>query len=207
MTMTPHPDLASKRQVSESALLFLHTQVVDYNLCGPGSRFYDVPSPSTSPSNEILLQLSAKRKRLEGMGQDVGKKLAERHVHYRDRFEQDLDKVKFICKDFWENTFRKQIDVLRTNHRGLYVLTDNNFKWLSSVSSPIAVVIDGKDEDGVDDEKVMKHVLVPDDFVVFPCGIICGALTRLGLRCRVTADLFPTEPGYRVSFNVQLIQS
>lgn len=115
-------------------------------------------------------------------------RLAERHAHYRDSLDQDLDMVKFICKDFWDATFCKHIDVLRTNHRGLYVLTDNNFHWMSSVCPTAA------------------HPGSAEDYIVFPCGIICGALTRLGMRCRVTADLFPSSPGYRCSFNVQLIQ-
>lgn len=31
--------------------------------------------------------------------------------------------------------FRKQIDNLKTNHRGVYVLTDNSFKPLSRMST------------------------------------------------------------------------
>lgn len=35
----------------------------------------------------------------------------------RPRFLDNLDVVKFICKDFWIALFKKQIDNLKTNHR------------------------------------------------------------------------------------------
>lgn len=180
-------------QIAPSVFSLLHAEIVDYNLRGSGARFYDPPEDTASKADQAdgssTVVVAAKRKRLEALGQAVGLRLAEFHAHQREMPDQDLDIVKFICKDFWEATFRKQIDVLRTNHRGLFVLTDNNFPWLTSV------------------ESTSSHPGKPEEYVVFPCGIICGALTRLGLRCRVTADLFPTSPGYRCSFNVQLVQS
>lgn len=33
------------------------------------------------------------------------------------RFKDELDVMKFICKDFWTSVFKKQIDNLRTNHQ------------------------------------------------------------------------------------------
>lgn len=46
-----------------------------------------------------------------------------------------LEVVKFVCKDLWIALYDKQIDNLRTNHRGAYVLLDNSFKPLSRVSA------------------------------------------------------------------------
>lgn len=259
------PDVAAKRQVSESALLHLHAQIVEYNMLGHGAKFFDAPRSSAAvPADGNLgdddadddtkdagttgekdergqqdkkstsrsksqksgggggLQQAAKWRRLEALGQDIGRRIAERHAHYRDRMEQDLEKVKFICKEFWESTFRKQVDVLRTNHRGLYVLTDNNFSWLASVCPPktsSSTSADGSTQAQKGQKPKQKQAMEQDtpdvvsrltaeDLIVLPCGIICGALTRLGLRCRVTADLFPTDDaGYRVSFNVQLVSS
>lgn len=228
--MAPAPDIAAKRQVAETSLLHLHAQMVEYNLRGAGARFYDAPTGEAPPQREgepdeaTLIQQSAKRHRLEALGQDVGARLAERHAHYHERMQHDLDKVKFLCKEFWEATFRKQVDVLRTNHRGLYVLTDNNFRWLATVAAPAGGDGTGRTKKGdhrgrrknADADEAQRAdswgasgngQAAPDDFAVFPCGVICGALTRLGLRCRVTADLYPAETGFRVSFNVQLIQS
>jgi hypothetical protein len=42
--------------------------------------------------------------------------------------------IKFICKDLWQVVFRKQIDNLKTNHRGTFVLTDNKFLALGRMS-------------------------------------------------------------------------
>lgn len=35
----------------------------------------------------------------------------------RPRFADNLDVIKFLCKDLWTILFRKQIDNLKTNHR------------------------------------------------------------------------------------------
>jgi hypothetical protein len=42
--------------------------------------------------------------------------------------------MKFICKELWVLLFKKQIDNLKTNHRGTYVLQDNQFPWISHMS-------------------------------------------------------------------------
>jgi len=35
----------------------------------------------------------------------------------RPRFADNLDVIKFLCKDLWTILFRKQVDNLKTNHR------------------------------------------------------------------------------------------
>ena len=40
----------------------------------------------------------------------------------RPRFSDHLEAIKFICKDFWSELFKKQIDNLKTNHRVSSVL-------------------------------------------------------------------------------------
>lgn len=35
----------------------------------------------------------------------------------RPRFTDNLDVIKFLCKDLWTVLFKKQIDNLKTNHR------------------------------------------------------------------------------------------
>ena len=45
-----------------------------------------------------------------------------------------LETIKFICKDIWIALYDKQIDNLRTNHRGVYVLQDNSFPPLLRIS-------------------------------------------------------------------------
>ena len=52
----------------------------------------------------------------------------------KPRPQTPLDAIKFICKDLWILLFRKQIDNLKTNHRGVFVLTDTRFQPLSRMS-------------------------------------------------------------------------
>lgn len=51
------------------------------------------------------------------------------------RFKDELDTMKFICTDFWAAIYHKQIDNLRTNHQGVYVLQDNAFRFLTKLSN------------------------------------------------------------------------
>ncbi|XP_069764649.1 trafficking protein particle complex subunit 6b-like isoform X1 [Narcine bancroftii] len=69
------------------------------------------------------------------MGFRAGQGLIERFTKETPSFKDELDIMKFICKEFWTNLFHKQIDNLRTNHQGTYVLQDNRFRLLTSVSS------------------------------------------------------------------------
>ncbi|KAK6073629.1 transporter particle component [Seiridium cupressi] len=73
--------------------------------------------------------------RLETLGYRVGLGLVERFSRDRPRFNDTLDVIKFLCKDLWTLVFKKQIDNLKTNHRGVYVLTDNMFRPLSRMST------------------------------------------------------------------------
>ncbi|XP_014320288.1 PREDICTED: trafficking protein particle complex subunit 6B isoform X3 [Myotis davidii] len=85
--------------------------------------------------------------KLENMGFRVGQGLIERKntvlllvdlfrfTKDTARFKDELDIMKFICKDFWTTVFKKQIDNLRTNHQGIYVLQDNKFRLLTQMSA------------------------------------------------------------------------
>ncbi|CAG8578947.1 5451_t:CDS:2 [Acaulospora colombiana] len=70
--------------------------------------------------------------RLENIGVHVGSALVERD---RPRFIDTLETIKFLCKDVWTAVWDKQVDNLRTNHRGVYVLQDNAFRPLLRISS------------------------------------------------------------------------
>ncbi|KAJ3238769.1 Trafficking protein particle complex subunit 33 [Chytriomyces hyalinus] len=111
--------------------------------------------------------------RMEQLGHRVGMGLAERATRDRPRFADNLEIVKFICKDFWLLLFNKQIDNLKTNHRGVYVLTDSSFKWFSRMSADVAA-------------ETPQLALVHS---AFPCGLIRGALSSLGLSSSVVAEV------------------
>lgn len=108
---------------------------------------------------------------LEGMGFRAGQGLIERFTKEAPSFKDELDIMKFICKEFWTNLFRKQIDNLRTNHQGTYVLQDNRFRLLTPVSN-------GK-----------QYLEEAPKFLAFTCGLLRGALSNLGIDSAVTAEV------------------
>lgn len=73
--------------------------------------------------------------------------------------------------------FRKQIDNLKTNHRGVFVLTDNAFHLLRRCSMEA-----GKTEEA-------RRRATP--FLYFPAGLIRGALSGLGMDANVTGEIAP----------------
>ncbi|KAI9797731.1 MAG: Trafficking protein particle complex subunit 33 [Candelina submexicana] len=90
----------------------------------------------------------------------------------RQRFTDTLDVIKFLCKDLWTLVFRKQIDNLKTNHRGIYVLTDNTFRPFARMST----------------EAGGQAIQRAQPFLWFPCGIIRGALANMGINATVQAE-------------------
>ncbi|EHK17725.1 uncharacterized protein TRIVIDRAFT_210447 [Trichoderma virens Gv29-8] len=117
--------------------------------------------------------LDAVHYRLEAQGYRVGQGLVERFSRDRPRFNDTLDVIKFLCKDLWSLVFGKNIDNLKTNHRGVYVLTDNAFRPFSRMST----------------ETGSQAVLRAQPFLWFPCGIIRGALAALGISATVQAEV------------------
>ncbi|CAO2649369.1 Nn.00g067540.m01.CDS01 [Neocucurbitaria sp. VM-36] len=105
-----------------------------------------------------------------------------------------LDSIKFLCKDLWTLLFRKQIDNLKTNHRGIYVLTDNTFKPLTRMS------FDTKKYDAAMQAALVAQTGDPalgrdansqarvQPFLYFPAGVIRGCLESLGIKATVTAE-------------------
>mmetsp|Transcript_16941 Transcript_16941/g.66080 ORF Transcript_16941/g.66080 Transcript_16941/m.66080 type:complete len:166 (+) Transcript_16941:125-622(+) len=141
-----------QRQVSASCMEYLHMEMVRH-----------VVQSSSGLSDEAMYV------KLENLGFEVGRRLAELYTTERRKFKDNLEIIKFICKEFWTEVYRKQIDNLRTNHRGVFVLHDNKFNWLQHLSAT----------------QGSKEV---QNYIVFPCGMIRGALAGLGLACIVNAD-------------------
>lgn len=96
-----------------------------------------------------------------------------------------LDIMKFVCRDVWKNLYGKQMDNLRTNHRGTFVLVDNNYKLINNLNG----------------SKTESDTLIKSSsYIWFPCGIIRGILMSFGIDANVTAEItaFPA-----VTFNIQ----
>eukprot|EP00911_Craspedida_sp_UC1_P000695 UC1_evm1s531 len=88
------------------------------------------------------------------------------------RFKDQLDIIKFVCKDFWLVCFGKHVDNLRTNHRGVYVLYDEHFRVLL----PLAKSGD-------------RHADRAKVLLAFTCGLIRGGLASVGISAVVRAEL------------------
>ncbi|KAK0411149.1 hypothetical protein QR680_005511 [Steinernema hermaphroditum] len=121
--------------------------------------------------------------RLESMGFRVGFALVEKIAKDVPRFSTELDVMKFICKEFWTSAFGKQVDNLRTNHQGVYVVQDNRFYTVSSFS---------------ESKQYLEEAAI---YLSFPSGVIRGALQNLGVNSVVTnsCDTLPS-----VKFHVHI---
>ncbi|XP_020859374.1 trafficking protein particle complex subunit 6A isoform X3 [Phascolarctos cinereus] len=71
---------------------------------------------------------------LEGMGFRVGQGLAERLPRGALVFREELDTIKFLCRDLWGAVFRKQTDNLRTNHQVTQDVRSRGRAWAWLVS-------------------------------------------------------------------------
>ncbi|GAA6226788.1 trafficking protein particle complex subunit 6B [Lates japonicus] len=140
----------------EAPFQFLHNEVIHY-------IYKSAENGETENGKNIT--------KLENMGFRVGQGLIERLTKDTARFKDELDIMKFICKDFWTCVFKKQIDNLRTNHQGIYVLQDNKFRLLSQLSA-------GK--------QYLEHA---PKYLAFTCGLVRGALSNLGVKSIVTAEV------------------
>ncbi|SCW02427.1 LAFE_0F06194g1_1 [Lachancea fermentati] len=147
--------------------------------------------------------------RLNSMGLQIGKKLSELlifsnnpNLNFKDM--DLLTVMKFICRDVWRQMFGKQIDNLKTNHRGTFYLFDYDYRPIQCLA------LDGDVSD--------LELNMIDPYLEIPCGIIKGVLLSLGfdakdqVSCEATVvDLPDTKTGELgsfpkgISFNVQVL--
>lgn len=150
-------------RVSEAALQYLISEIMFYK------------TPSELDAKDTVMDgalLVAKTQRIENMGYDIGYRLAEKLTADQKFLSfAELDMIKFICKDFWEEIFKKKIDKLQTNRKGVFFLFDNSFRWLEKHAS--------NDEATREAAATLLHL---------PCGILRGALANLGMTVVVNAD-------------------
>lgn len=100
------------------------------------------------------------------------------------RFKDELDTMKFICTDFWSAVYKKQIDNLRTNHQGVYVLHDNSFRFLTRMSNS------------------NQYLEQAPMYVAFTSGVIRGSLANLGINSIVNAEI-TSMPSCKFHIQVQ----
>lgn len=152
-------------------------------------------STATEKERELAFERAAAK--IESMGYNVGYRLCERLAQtkpslsmavYNNHDDSALEAVKFLCKEFWTEVFRKQIDKLQTNHRGVFVLKDHELLWLRRLPA--------------DDERSRVAAI---KLLAFPCGLIRGALSNLGISTVVSCDFLADGKNMAsCSFNIKV---
>lgn len=170
-------DHQPKRVVAESAFEMLLTEVLR-------------ASAKSDPKEHLIIDPagdSAVHASLEAQGYDVGYRFIERILQHKVIATDHLEIMKFICKEFWHEVFGKHIDKLQTNHRGVFVLKDSSFRWMTRFSSSQEEVV----------QAAILHLLQ------FPCGVLRGALANLGVTASVSAENVSPPT---CSFNIRISQ-
>jgi len=75
---------------------------------------------------------------------------------------------------------------LQTNHKGVFVLSDQKFKWLEKYCN---------------DDVASKQAATA--MLNFPCGILRGALANIGLSASVSAEMNPMPA---CTFSIKIFQ-
>ena len=184
------------RQVAECSMEFLVTEMLRYVMT---STTTTLPDHSEGTEEQLILAREMSAAKMERMGYSVGYRLCERLAQHRafNASGKDhasalaaaqLDAVKFLCKEIWMEVFRKQIDKLQTNHRGVFVLKDLELRWLARFPS------------NQESARVTAIQLLG-----FPCGIIRGVLSNLGISAVVSCDFLADGQNMSAcSFNIKI---
>ncbi|PRP80516.1 hypothetical protein PROFUN_11829 [Planoprotostelium fungivorum] len=106
------------------------------------------------------------------VGYTVGYVTAARLLKDSLPLVEDIDKLKFICKEFWMHLFQKHMDSLRANRRGSFILHDEDFRWLFRRST----------------QNTSEMQEVATKYLRFPSS----ALAYLGVEAKVTGHIGQT---------------
>ncbi|CCK71763.1 Trs33p KNAG_0H03490 [Huiozyma naganishii CBS 8797] len=120
-------------------------------------------------------------KRIESLGTSIGSKISDMLIFAKNpsisfKNMDLLSVMKFICRDVWKHVFGKQIDNLKTNHRGTFYLIDLDYAPIQDFTVEPSVLEEQLSEE---DLQIYELKLV-EPFLQFPVGIIKGVLHSLG---------------------------
>jgi len=181
---------------------FIDNFDLDLNAGGEGEPGAAVAlDRQTAERSKAQAHDEALRTRLEGIGFKVGWALAERLAKERGPIAKQtqqpaslttpqaapptlplplepLEVVKFVCKDVWTTLYDKQIDNLRTNHRGVFVLQDNAFRPL------LRLAVSNPGNPALREEGIRKG----RQMLAMAAGTIRGGLGLLGISSVITVE-------------------
>ena len=95
------------RLMNETPFKLLFVQLIDISL----RQSIPDDSEEAHPDQELAFY------RIERIGFQVGQRLIDQLVVGHRLFTDQLDILKYICKEYWMSIFQKQIDNLKTNHK------------------------------------------------------------------------------------------
>ena len=177
--------------VSDAAMEFLFSELLRY------VERSTPPKGDTEEQHIFAKEMAAAK--VERMGYSVGFRLCERLAQNRTfsasgkdpamvAAAAQLEAVKFLCKEIWMEVFRKQIDKLQTNHRGVFVLKDLELRWLTRLPP---------------NQEAARVAAI--QMLAFPCGIIRGTLSNLGIGAVVSCDFLADGQNMSAcSFNIKI---
>jgi hypothetical protein len=156
--------------VDETLFDYLHMAIVDYY------------------NNENEKDIDSSSLYLSQIGYRVGYSLSERLSKENPRYRDELDTVKYLCKELWICLFKKQVDNLRTNHQGVYVIHDGRFRLLQQTLLSMNKTVDNSNR---------MHTL----YIAYSNGLLRGILTNMGYPCRVTAEIVDFGVRFQIEIN------
>lgn len=143
----------------------------------------DLPGTTAIFDSASILHSDDVTLRTESFGYNLGLRLTEvlmyKAAGSATKVVDILDIMKFVCRDVWKCLYGKQMDNLRTNHRGTFVLIDSDYRLIRRLNSSRG------GPDSVDKAKC---------YLWFPCGVIRGILASFGIDATIQADVssFPS---------------
>ena len=135
------------------------------------------PSPSPSPATDAEKNSPSSHrakcsKTLENMGFCVGRRVLDRINVTGHTLNSNMSVMRYICTQFWPMAFDHPMAGLKSNHRGVFILTDSAFKMIDAIG-PMATTMNLKKERSQAVENVIQS------YLALPLGILRGALETL----------------------------
>ena len=156
--------------VDETLFDYLHMAIIDY---------YNTENGKDIETSTLYLSQ---------IGYRVGYSLSERLSKDNPRYRDELDTVKYLCKELWICLFKKQVDNLRTNHQGVYVIHDGKFRLLQQTFLSMNKPMDNTNR-------------LYSLFIAYSTGLIRGILTNMGYPCRVTTEIVDLGVKFQIEVN------